>query len=177
MVLENTTAIITTITPTIAGGAIDNNTYIFILIGGLIGTYLGIMLPFYREKNKYGREGIELLFDKDFLKIAVGAFIISIVGTGAIYPQLTALADSSIGYLASFMSAVTFAFTMNIAGSWIKGTNNREAEEQLAVKKAEELKASGRFETVLAKINGNSGSNNQPSGTVGGQSGVVNPNA
>jgi len=133
---------------------VDNYTYLFILIGGLIGTYLGVMLPFYREKNKYGKEGIELLFDRDFLKIAAGAFIISVVGTGAIYPQLTALADDSVGYIASFMSAVTLAFTVNIAGSWIKGSNNKEAEEQLILKKAERIQVVKKTEESNPTVGG-----------------------
>lgn len=177
MALENaTTTVISTSLPVVAGGAVDNYTYLFILVGGLLGTYLGLMLPFYREKNKYGKEGIELLFDRDFLKIAAGAFVISIVGTGAIYPQLTAMADSNVGYIASFISAATFAFTMNIAGNWIKGTNNKEAEELLAVKKAEELRAIGRFDTVLAKLKGPSSSNNQElKGVMGGEGSPTQP--
>jgi hypothetical protein len=178
MALENVTTVISTSLPNVAGGAVDNYTYVFILVGGLIGTYLGLMLPFYREKNKYGKEGIDLLFDKDFLKVAGGAFIISIVGTGAIYPQLTAMADSNIGYVASFMSAATFAFAMNIAGNWIKGTNNREAEEQLIVKKAEELRATGRFETVLAKLKGgplSTAEQKPPKGVIGGEGSVSQP--
>lgn len=157
MVLINATSVIT---PVVAGGAIDNYTFIFILAGGFLGTYLGLVVPFYREKNKYGKEGIELLFDKDFLKIAGGSLVIAIVGTGAIYPHLTALADPSVGYIASFMSAITWAFSMNIAGNWIKGSNNKDAEEQFIVKKAQALQASGKFDTILAKLNGEKSDNN-----------------
>lgn len=152
MTIENVTAIITdTINSQTAG--VDNYVYLFLIIGGIIGTFLGMIIPWYRAKRKFDKEGIDLLFDKDFLKTSAFAFITSVVSIGALYPTLLAGADTSGTYFSIFLAAATTAFTINIGGAWIIGTNNKEAEEQLAVKKTEELRASGRFDTVLAKLN------------------------
>lgn len=189
MVLENETATIVT-TITTAAGSIDNYTYLALILGGIIGTFLGMIIPYYRKKREFGKEGIDLLFDKDFLKVAGFALATSVIGIGALYPTLLAGADPSATYFSTFLAAATTAFTVNVGGSWMIGTNNKEAEEQLAVKKAEELKATGRFNQVLAKLNkGNvvspdsstvDGAGSEGgSGTdiLGGQDGVKNPNA
>ena len=174
MALENTTsAIITTIAPQAVGGEVDNYVYLFIILGGIIGTFLGMIIPWYRAKRKFGKEGIDLLFDKDFLKTAGFALIVSIVSIGALYPTLLAGADTSGTYFSIFLAAATLAFTVNVGGSWMIGTNNKEAEEQLIVKKSLALQASGRFDAVLAKLNGTSNTVNkteQPKGSVGGDS-------
>jgi len=151
MVLNETATIVTTITT--AAGAVDNYTYLALVLGGIIGTFLGMMIPYYRAKRKFGKEGIDLLFDKDFLKVAAFALATSIIGVGSLYPTLLAGADPSGTYFAAFLTAATTAFTINVGGSWMIGTNNKEAEEQLAVKKAEQLKSEGKFDTILAKIN------------------------
>lgn len=125
---------------------VNNYVYIFVFLGGIIGTFAGVMLPYYREKRKYGKEGIDLIFDPAFLKVAAAAFIASVTGTGAIFPTLLAGSDSSASYFATLLTAATTAFTINIAGNWIIGTNNKEAEQQLVEKKAAKLAAIKQLE-------------------------------
>ena len=100
MVLENVSAIITDISNQYNGA--NEYVWIFLIIGGIVGTFLGVMLPYYREKRKFGKEGIDLFFDKDFLKTGAGALIISIVVVGAIYPQLLANTDPAASVWISF---------------------------------------------------------------------------
>lgn len=142
MVLENVTAVITDIAGSTVT-AVESNPYVwlFLIVGGIIGTFLALMLPFLREKRKYGREGIELLFDKEFLKVAAGALAISIITIGSIYPQLLANTDPSASYGSAFIAAATLAFTLNIGGNWIIGSNNAAAQNQLIEKKANVLVA------------------------------------
>lgn len=144
MALENVTTVITDVINSQTQGA-NEYVWIFLILGGIIGTFLGIMLPYYREKRKFGKEGIDLFFDKDFLKTGAGALMISVVVIGAIYPQLLANADPAASYGSAFIAAATLAFTLNIGGNWIIGTNNKAAEEQLVTKKAELLLASGKL--------------------------------
>src|SRR5688500_6065826 len=112
MSIENVTKIITDAAST----AVESNPYvwIFLVLGGIIGTFLAIMLPYYREKRKFGKEGIDLFFDKDFLKVGAGALMISVVVIGAIYPQLLANNDPSASYGSAFIAAATLAFTLNV---------------------------------------------------------------
>jgi hypothetical protein len=140
MVLENVTAIITDVVNPSGSGA-NEYVWIFLIIGGIVGTFLGVMLPYYREKRKFGKEGIDLFFDKDFLKTGAGALVISVVVVGAIYPQLLANSDPAASYGSAFIAAATLAFTLNIGGNWIIGTNNSSAEAQLVDKKAQVLLA------------------------------------
>lgn len=156
MALDNVTAIITSAVTGNNNGANDM-VWLFLVLGGIVGTFLAIMLPYYREKRKFGKEGIDLFFDKDFLKVGAGALVISIISIGAIYPALLAQADPAASYGSAFIAAATLAFTLNVGGSWIIGTNNKEAEEQLVEKKVA---------TKLAE---------QSSGT-GSNSGVLNTN-
>jgi len=144
MALENVTAVITDIT---GGNGANEYVWIFLIIGGIVGTFLGVMLPYYREKRKFGKEGIDLFFDKDFLKTGAGALIISIVVVGAIYPQLLANADPAASYGSAFIAAATLAFTLNIGGNWIIGTNNAQAEARLIEKKAQILLATRQLNT------------------------------
>jgi hypothetical protein len=139
MVLENVSAIITDVVNPSNGA--NEYVWIFLIIGGIVGTFLGVMLPYYREKRKFGKEGIDLFFDKDFLKTGAGALIISIVVVGAIYPQLLANTDPAASYGSAFIAAATLAFTLNIGGNWIIGTNNAQAEAKLVEKKAQILLA------------------------------------
>ena len=168
MALNETATIVTTITT--AAGSIDNYTYLALILGGIIGTFLGMMIPYYKAKRKFGKEGIDLLFDKDFLKVGAFALATSTIGIGSLYPTLLAGADQSGTYFASFLTAATTAFMINVGGAWMIGTNNKEAEEQLAVKKAEELKATGKFDSVLAKLNAKQ-NNNDGSSQGGGTGG------
>ena len=151
MALNETATIVTTITT--AAGSVDNYTYLALILGGIIGTFLGMMIPYYRAKRAYGKEGIDLIFDKDFLKIAAFALATSIIGVGSLYPTLLAGADPSGTHFAAFLTAATTAFTINVGGAWMIGTNNKEAEDQLAVKRAQKLQAEGKFEDIAAKLN------------------------
>jgi len=170
MVIENaTTTLVTTILPqgilgTTSGG-VDNFTYLFIIVGAIVGTFLGMMIPYYRAKRQFGKEGIELLFDKDFLKVGGFALVTSVISVGALYPTLLAGADQSGSYFSVFLAAATTAFTINIGGSWIIGTNNKEAEEQLAVKRVEKLESEGKLQAVKAKLN-NSGNSSSTTTTT-----------
>jgi len=162
MALENVTAVITDIT---GGNGANEYVWIFLIIGGIVGTFLGVMLPYYREKRKFGKEGIDLFFDKDFLKTGAGALIISIVVVGAIYPQLLANADPAASYGSAFIAAATLAFTLNIGGNWIIGTNNAQAEARLVEKKAQILLATRQLNT---SNNGNNSAVTEPTSTGGG---------
>ena len=180
MALENVTAVITDIT---GGNGANEYVWIFLIIGGIVGTFLGVMLPYYREKRKFGKEGIDLFFDKDFLKTGAGALIISIVVVGAIYPQLLANADPAASYGSAFIAAATLAFTLNIGGNWIIGTNNAQAEARLIEKTAQILLATrqlnisnsggGGTGTDTASSPVNSGSTT--GGPVVGGEGVTQP--
>jgi len=166
MALENVTAVITDIT---GGNGANEYVWIFLIIGGIVGTFLGVMLPYYREKRKFGKEGIDLFFDKDFLKTGAGALVISVVVVGAIYPQLLANADPAASYGSAFIAAATLAFTLNIGGNWIIGTNNSQAEAQLVEKKAQVLLATRQLNNT--SNNGGSGTDTSSpvnSGTTGG---------
>jgi hypothetical protein len=139
MVLENVTTIVADVVNPSGGTGSNEYVWIFLIIGGIVGTFLGVMLPYYREKRKFGKEGIDLFFDKDFLKTGAGALVISVVVVGAIYPQLLANSDPAASYGSAFIAAATLAFSLNIGGNWIIGTNNTHAEAQLIVKKANQL--------------------------------------
>lgn len=168
MVLENVTAIITNAVN--VNGANDY-VWIYLILGGIVGTFLGIMLPYYREKRKFGKEGIDLFFDKDFLKTGAGALIISVVVIGAIYPTLLANADPAASYGSTFIAAATLAFTLNIGGNWIIGSNNKQAEDQLVEKKANILALSrltnnnnDGAQTATGEVNSSTGT-----GIIGGE--------
>lgn len=165
MALENVTAIVAdVINP--SGGA-NEYVWIFLVLGGIIGTFMGVMLPYYREKRKFGKEGIDLIFDKDFLKTGAGALIISIIAIGAIYPQLLANADPAASYGSAFIAAATLAFTLNVGGNWIIGSNNKQAEEQLVQKKADTLALQNQLKASQQVKSG------EPSGTVSDKEGVL----
>lgn len=169
MVLENVTAIITDVVNNPSGGA-NEYVWIFLILGGIVGTFLGVMLPYYREKRKFGKEGIDLFFDKDFLKTGAGALIISVVVIGAIYPQLLANNDPAASYGSSFIAAATLAFTLNIGGNWIIGTNNRAAEEQLVTKKAEALALQNQLKvTTTTSSPSPVSTDDKPNGVIGGE--------
>ena len=174
MVLENVTAIITDIA---GGNSAQSNDYvwIFLILGGIIGTFLGVMLPYYREKRKFGKEGIDLFFDKDFLKTGAGALVISVVVVGALYPQLLANADPAASYGSSFIAAATLAFTLNIGGNWIIGTNNRAAENKLVEQKAEQLVALKLVQQQQQQQDNNIISTDIPKDTIGGGDSVTQP--
>lgn len=137
MAFENVTAIITDVVNP-SGGANDY-VWLFLVLGGIVGTFLAIMLPYYREKRKYGKEGIDLFFDKDFLKVGAGALVVSVITVGSIYPALLAQNDPAASYGSAFLASATLAFTLNVGGSWIIGTNNQVAEAKLIEKKANQL--------------------------------------
>jgi hypothetical protein len=177
MALENVTAIITdAVNPS---GGTNEYVWIFLIIGGIVGTFLGVMLPYYREKRKFGKEGIDLFFDKDFLKTGAGALIISVVVVGAIYPQLLANTDPAASYGSAFIAAATLAFTLNIGGNWIIGTNNAQAEAQLVEKKAQILLATRQLNTVnngsVPEVNNTNTNNTTGGGPVVGGDDVVQP--
>lgn len=174
MVLENVTTLITDVVNPSNGA--NEYVWIFLILGGIIGTFLGVMLPYYREKRKFGKEGIDLFFDKDFLKTGAGALVISVVVVGAIYPQLLANADPAASYGSAFIAAATLAFTLNIGGNWIIGTNNAKAEAQLVEKKAEILLATRQLNTSQNN-NGSSGTVSNTGGPVVGGDDVVQPNS
>jgi hypothetical protein len=150
MTVENITAVIT---DAVTNNGSNEYVWIFLIIGGIVGTFLGIMLPYYRKKREFGKEGVDLFFDQDFLKTGAGALVISIVVVGAIYPQLLADTDPAASYGSAFIAAATLAFTLNIGGNWIIGTNNSTAESQLVEKKAKDLLATRQL------------NDNTPSGT------------
>ncbi len=158
MVLENVTTVIADVVNPSNGA--NEYVWIFLIIGGIVGTFLGVMLPYYREKRKFGKEGIDLFFDKDFLKTGAGALVISVVVVGAIYPQLLANTDPAASYGSAFIAAATLAFSLNIGGNWIIGSNNSAAEAKLVEKKAQVLLATRQLNT--------SQQNNTSVGTVNG---------
>lgn len=161
MALENITTIITDGSTSLQQS--NEFVWVFIILGGIIGTFLGVMLPYYRKRREFGKEGIDLIFDKDFLKTGAGALVISIVVVGALYPQLAATSDPGASYGSAFLAAASLAFTLNIGGNWIIGTNNSQAENKLIEKRANELVA-------LKQID-------QPKGAVGGEGSVSQPSA
>jgi hypothetical protein len=166
MVLENVTTVIQDV---VNPSGANEYVWIFLILGGIVGSFLGVMLPYYREKRKFGKEGIDLFFDKDFLKTGAGALVISVVVVGAIYPQLLANTDPAASYGSAFIAAATLAFTLNIGGNWIIGTNNAQAEAQLVQKKAEILLATRQFNTASQQNNnGSSGTVSNNTNTTGG---------
>lgn len=177
MALENATTIITDI----VNGNNGSNDYvwIFLVLGGIVGTFMGVMLPYYRKKREFGKEGIDLIFDKDFLKTGAGALIISIIAIGAIYPTLLANTDPAASYGSAFIAAATLAFTLNVGGNWIIGTQNRVAEQQLISKKAEQLvalKAVQQQEQPAAAVSTvNTGNVQTTGGTIIGGENVTQP--
>ncbi len=171
MALENVSAIITDVVNP-SGGA-NEYVWIFLILGGIVGSFLGVMLPYYREKRKFGKEGIDLFFDKDFLKTGAGALIISVVVVGAIYPQLLANTDPAASYGSAFIAATTLAFTLNIGGNWIIGTNNAQAEAQLVEKKAQILLATRQLNSTSSPVS--TETNNITGGPVVGGEGVTQP--
>ena len=174
MVLENVSAIITDV---VNPSGANEYVWIFLILGGIVGSFLGVMLPYYREKRKFGKEGIDLFFDKDFLKTGAGALIISVVVVGAIYPQLLANTDPAASYGSAFIAATTLAFTLNIGGNWIIGTNNAQAEAKLVEKKAQILLATRQLNASNGgSVVGTEPSNNNTTGgpVVGGE-GVTQP--
>jgi hypothetical protein len=174
MVLENVTGIITSVVDGTTS-SVESNPYVwlFLIMGGIIGTFLALMLPFLREKRKFGKEGIELLFDKEFLKVAAGSLAISIITIGSIYPQLLANTDSSASYGSAFIAAATLAFTLNIGGNWIIGSNNSNAELKLVEKKAEQLVALKLVQEQ--QQNKTASGTDLPKDTVGGSDSVTQP--
>lgn len=171
MVLENVTSIITGVAGSTVT-AVESNPYVwlFLIVGGIIGTFAAMMLPFLREKRKFGKEGIDLFFDKDFLKVGATALVISIIGIGSIYPTLLSNANPSASYGSAFISAATLAFTLNVGGSWIIGSNNATAQNQLIEKKANVLvamKLQQQKERESVVENG-SGATVGPTDSVGG---------
>ena len=115
-----------------------NNWFILsVIVGGILGTVGGTMLPYWREQRKLGKDGIDLLFDKAFLKATAGAFILSVVALGAIYPQLLAAADPSAAYITTIISTAGLAFTLNIVGNWLIGTSSiteQARQEQIKIR-------------------------------------------
>lgn len=169
MVLENVTTVISDV---VNPSGANEYVWIFLILGGIIGTFLGVMLPYYREKRKFGKEGIDLFFDKDFLKTGAGALVISVVVVGAIYPQLLANADPAASYGSAFIAAATLAFSLNIGGNWIIGTNNTHAEAQLVEKKAQILLATKQLNSASntsSVVGTETGTSKTPSGVVGGE--------
>lgn len=109
-----------------------NNWFILsVIIGGLIGSVIGTMLPYWREQRKLGRDGIDLIFDKAFLKATAGAFILSTVALGAVYPQLLANADPAASYITTIITTAGLAFSLNIVGNWLVGTGKITEEAKL----------------------------------------------
>jgi hypothetical protein len=173
MVLENVTTVISDV---VNPSGANEYVWIFLILGGIVGTFLGVMLPYYREKRKFGKEGIDLFFDKDFLKTGAGALVISIVVVGAIYPQLLVNADPAASYGSAFIAATTLAFTLNIGGNWIIGTNNVKAENQLVEKKADQLVALRQLNTVATSSASTDNNNVEPpKGVVGGEDAPTQP--
>ena len=169
MVLENVTTVVADV---VNPSGANEYVWIFLIIGGIIGTFLGVMLPYYREKRKFGKEGIDLFFDKDFLKTGAGALVISVVVVGAIYPQLLANSDPAASYGSAFIAAATLAFSLNIGGNWIIGTNNTHAEAQLVEKKAQILLATKQLNSASntsSVVGTETGTSKTPSGVVGGE--------
>ena len=169
MVLENVTTVVSDV---VNPSGANEYVWIFLIIGGIVGTFLGVMLPYYREKRKFGKEGIDLFFDKDFLKTGAGALVISVVVVGAIYPQLLANADPAASYGSAFIAAATLAFSLNIGGNWIIGTNNTQAETQLVEKKAQILLATKQLNSASntsSVVGTETGTSKTPSGVVGGE--------
>lgn len=171
MVLENVTTVITDIAGSTVT-SVESNPYVwlFLVIGGIIGTFLALMLPYLREKRKFGKEGIDLLFDKDFLKVAASSLVISIVGVGSIYPTLMANADPSASYGSAFIAAATLAFTLNVGGSWIIGSNNAAAQNQLVEKKANILMAMKlqQQQEAASLVQNGTGATTGPNDSIGG---------
>jgi hypothetical protein len=163
MVLENVTTVIQDV---VNPSGANEYVWIFLILGGIVGSFLGVMLPYYREKRKFGKEGIDLFFDKDFLKTGAGALVISVVVVGAIYPQLLANTDPAASYGSAFIAAATLAFTLNIGGNWIIGTNNAQAQILLATR---QLNAQNSIASGTSVNNGSTG------GPVVGGEGVTQP--
>jgi hypothetical protein len=172
MVLENVTTVIQDV---VNPSGANEYVWIFLILGGIVGSFLGVMLPYYREKRKFGKEGIDLFFDKDFLKTGAGALVISVVVVGAIYPQLLANTDPAASYGSAFIAAATLAFTLNIGGNWIIGTNNAQAEAQLVEKKAQILLATRQLNAQNSIASGTSVNNGSTGGPVVGGDDVVQP--
>jgi hypothetical protein len=172
MVLENVTTVIQDV---VNPSGANEYVWIFLILGGIVGSFLGVMLPYYREKRKFGKEGIDLFFDKDFLKTGAGALVISVVVVGAIYPQLLANTDPAASYGSAFIAAATLAFTLNIGGNWIIGTNNAQAEAQLVEKKAQILLATRQLNAQNSVASGTSVNNGSTGGPVVGGEGVTQP--
>ena len=172
MALENVTTVIQDV---VNPSGANEYVWIFLILGGIVGSFLGVMLPYYREKRKFGKEGIDLFFDKDFLKTGAGALVISVVVVGAIYPQLLANTDPAASYGSAFIAAATLAFTLNIGGNWIIGTNNAQAEAQLVQKKAQILLATRQLNAQNSIASGTSVNNGSTGGPVVGGEGVTQP--
>lgn len=113
-----------------------NNWFILsVIIGGIIGSVVGTMLPYWREKRKLGKDGVQLIFDKEFLKATAGAFILSTVALGAVYPQLLAAADPGASYITTIITTAGLAFSLNIVGNWLIGTGKITEEAKIQAMK------------------------------------------
>lgn len=117
-----------------------------VVVAGLaIGHYLATMLPYWKERRKLEKEGVNLKFDDQFLQTAILSGIGTLVFVGTIFPVALANVDPTASITVTFLAAFTTAFTGNTLVNKSVGTGKitEEAKEQALQNKLLRLQQKG----------------------------------
>lgn len=112
----------------------DALTQLSIFAGLVIGIAIATIKPYLDAKTKYQEFDINILFKKEFLGVAAGAFIAAFVTVSGSFNALFAqiLAGNPASYLAAFIAALGTGFFYNTVGNWLTPkTTNPEAKAKM----------------------------------------------
>lgn len=111
-------------------GLEQNLQSIIILIGAFAGNFVAGILPFWKARQEFREQGLDIVFDNKFLGTMAIAAITSFVIVGGAFSELALQIDPQATIIMTFLSAATLGYGINRGLNAMMPSPNQEQKEQ-----------------------------------------------
>lgn len=111
-------------------GLEQNLQSIIILIGAFAGNFVAGIIPFWKARQEFKEQGIDIVFDNKFLGTMAVAAITSFVIVGGAFSELALQIDPEATIIMTFLSAATLGYGINRGLNAMMPSPNTEQKEQ-----------------------------------------------
>lgn len=112
-------------------GLEQNLQSIIILIGAFAGNFVAGILPFWKARQEFKEQGLDIVFDNKFIGTMAVAAITSFVIVGGAFSELALQIDPEATIIMTFLSAATLGYGINRGLNTLMPSPNTEQKEQV----------------------------------------------
>jgi hypothetical protein len=112
-------------------GLESNLQSIIILIGAFAGNFVAGILPYWKARQEFREQGLEIVFDNKFLGTMAIAAITSFVIVSGAFNSIFLQIDPQATIIMTFISAATLGYGLNRGLNAMMPSPNQEQKEQV----------------------------------------------